>query len=119
MRAFCGGWVAAVEQGHYGHSARKATWLYAYGCDLPPLRYGASSATTLVSWCGNKIALPAPKRPMVGRGFREAPRGVYDERPRLSSREASRTPIEFRDLLLGMARSVVEMSGRMTSEARP
>jgi hypothetical protein len=24
-----GGWVCQVEQGHYGHLSRKATWLYA------------------------------------------------------------------------------------------
>ena len=26
QRVICGGWVAHVEQGHYGHQARKATW---------------------------------------------------------------------------------------------
>lgn len=47
-----GGWSAAdefggstccVEQGHYGHPARKATWLYAVRCALPALAWGASS----------------------------------------------------------------------------
>jgi hypothetical protein len=47
----CGGWVTAgdwigwtccVEQGHYGHRARKATWLYAVRCELPSLVWGAS-----------------------------------------------------------------------------
>lgn len=102
-----GGFVCAVEQGHYGHPARKATWLYVVGVrDLPSLRWGESEARTLVSWCGNKVALPSPKRrPMIGRAHRERPRGGYDERPRLSKRRASATPPEFAELLIAMARS--------------
>jgi hypothetical protein len=41
------GWTCCVEQGHYGHRARKATWLYAVGVDagdLPELRWGPSVA---------------------------------------------------------------------------
>ena len=34
-----GGWTCRVEQGAYGHRARKATWLYACGVDLPPLKW--------------------------------------------------------------------------------
>lgn len=34
------GWTCCVEQGHYGHPARKATWLYAVGCELPSLAVG-------------------------------------------------------------------------------
>lgn len=42
----CGGWTCCVEQGHYGHRARKATWLYAFGVGTPPqLRWGKSGAT--------------------------------------------------------------------------
>jgi len=33
-----GGWTCHVEQGHYGHMSRKATWLYAVGTDLPCTR---------------------------------------------------------------------------------
>ena len=39
------GWTAHVEQGHYGHRARKATWLYAVVNDpahLPILKRGPS-----------------------------------------------------------------------------
>jgi hypothetical protein len=84
------GHVAHVEQRHYGHRAKKATWLYAVGCDLPSLAwrtepYAKSSA--LVSWCGNRVA-------------------SGDRRPRLSGTEASATPVAFRDLLIDMARSV-------------
>lgn len=36
-----GGWTCQVWQGHYGHKAAKATWLYAFGVrDLPSLRWG-------------------------------------------------------------------------------
>ena len=35
-----GGWTCCIEQGNYGHQARKATWLYAVGVDLPSLRWG-------------------------------------------------------------------------------
>lgn len=38
---FEGGWTCCVEQGHYGHTARKATWLYVSGPrSLPVLRWG-------------------------------------------------------------------------------
>ena len=34
------GWVCEIDQGNYGHPARKRTWLYAVGCDLPKLTWG-------------------------------------------------------------------------------
>lgn len=34
-----GGSSCQVEQGHYGHISRKATWLYAVGVDLPELNW--------------------------------------------------------------------------------
>jgi hypothetical protein len=90
-RGLCGGWACHVEQGRYGHPAKKATWLYAYGCDLPSLRWGSTldaESTAMVSWCGNRT-----KR--------------MPDRPRLGQRAASATPHEFRDVLLAMARSSV------------
>ena len=82
-----GGWTCYVEQGKYGHAARKATWLYAVGVDLPRLRWGSSDqAVASVSWCGNHL------------------RGAED-RPRLGKHEAAATPPEFRDVLIAMARS--------------
>jgi hypothetical protein len=48
-----GGWTCCVEQGHYGHRARKATWLYACGvASLPSLRWGPSArpAPSLPAW---------------------------------------------------------------------
>ena len=90
----CGGWVCHVEQGRYGHPAKKATWLYAYGCDLPSLRWGADADTqseALVSWCGNRTK-------------------AFDARPRVGKKAASATPEAFRDTLLAMARSAGAVS---------
>lgn len=87
---FCGGWSCHVEQGRYGHVAKKATWLYAFGVELPTLRWGSSldtESTARVSWCGNHVK-------------------SGERRPRVGKAAAARTPIEFRNVLLDMARSV-------------
>jgi hypothetical protein len=90
VRGFCGGWSSRVEQGRYGHAAKKATWLYAFGASsLPTLRWGHDAdvkSQALVSWCGNKTQ-------------------AHDTRPRVGKAAASRTPIEFRDVLIAIARS--------------
>jgi hypothetical protein len=90
---FEGGWTCCVEQGHYGHPARKATWLYACHVPLPELRWG-----------------PAPNRQRLDDGFhskaeRDAARAAGQKpRKRLSRIECLSTPIEFRDVLLSIAR---------------
>jgi hypothetical protein len=62
QRGIEGGWTAHVEQFRYGHAARKATWLYAYGVKhLPSLRWGCTpdkASLALVSWCGNNGGEP-------------------------------------------------------------
>jgi hypothetical protein len=83
------GWSCHVEQGRYGHRAKKATWLYARGVTLPDLRWGSeldAKSQSLVSWCGNHIR-------------------SGDRRPRLGKRAASATPPLFRDVLLAAART--------------
>jgi hypothetical protein len=92
---FHGGWTCCVEQGHYGHRARKATWLYAFGVELPALKWG-----------------PAPSRTRIEEGFHskakaDAARRSPDwvPRKRLSERERIDTPLPFRDLLLSIART--------------
>jgi len=88
-RGLDGGWTCRVDQAHYGHVARKSTWLYAYGVDdLPALRWERARGTVVVSWCGNKLGRKNPHR------------------ERVTHREAIATPVEFRDILLGIARSV-------------
>lgn len=89
QRGMCGGWSAHVEQGRYGHPAKKATWLYAFGVELPSLRWGFNPdqrSAALVSWCGNHVK-------------------SGETRPRVGKAAAARSPIEFRDLLIGIARS--------------
>lgn len=89
QHGFCGGASCQVEQGRYGHPAKKATWLYAFGAELPDLRWGYSpdvDSKALVSWCGNRVR-------------------SGESRPRVGKRAASATPHAFRDVLLEMARS--------------
>lgn len=92
QRGVCGGWSCCVEQGHYGHRARKATWLYTYGCEPPPLQWGKSSAS---------VRLDAGYHSSEERRAR-AP-GMTPVK-RLSKAERLGTPPPFRDLLLGLAR---------------
>ena len=91
QRTLCGGWVAHVEQGRYGHPAKKATWLYAHGVsELPSLDWRTipdRASSALVSWCGNHTS-------------------KFEKRRRVGKAVASATPERFRDMLLEMARSV-------------
>lgn len=85
-----GGASCHVEQGRYGHPAKKATWLYAFGAaDLPRLFWGSDPeqrSRALVSWCGNHVS-------------------SGETRPRVGKDVASATPLHFRDILLSIARS--------------
>src|ERR1700722_10855218 len=84
VKAICGGWVAQVSQGAYGHKARKLTWLYFFGPGTPPsLDWSVPEPTAQISYCANHGDSPLP---------------------RLKPKEASRTPLAFRDLLLSIAR---------------
>jgi hypothetical protein len=99
-----GGWILAdgrgytccVEQGHYGHPARKATWLYVVGLyrhELPELRWGPSNGRRLDEGFHSKAerdaARAAGRKPI----------------PRLSKDENVATPIPFRDELIAIART--------------
>jgi hypothetical protein len=86
---FQGGWTCYVEQGRYGHAAKKATWLYARGVALPLLRWGVQpngSGAALVSWCGNHVS-------------------TEKKRPRIGKKAAAATPPAFAEALLSIARS--------------
>lgn len=88
-----GGWTCCVEQGHYGHRARKATWLYAAGVELPSLTWGPSQGERLEDGFHSTAERHAARAA-----------GVAPVR-RLSERERWATPEAFRDVLLAMART--------------
>lgn len=86
-------WFCQVEQGHYGHMARKATWLFVKGPQPPELIWG-----------------PAPQRlseiALERHGYEKARRTGVMAYVGGKDKKAirSRTPIAFRDLLLDIAR---------------
>lgn len=61
VRADMHGWTCQVDQGQYGHRAKKPTWLYAVRCDLPSLKWSPSDGVILHR-CSNKqrYVSPAP-----------------------------------------------------------
>ena len=92
-----GGWTCCVEQGRYGHYARKPTLLYAVGVDLPELRWGISEPTfppEAIAKHGLAYCKRAGELAFKG--------GGTDSGPRIH------TPPEFRDLLIAMARTVAQ-----------
>ena len=87
-----GGMTCCVEQGHYGHRARKATWLYANKISTPELVWGKAEGKTKIEdgFRSKEAAIIA----------RSAP--GYKPIKRLSAKERIDTPLEFRDLLISM-----------------
>lgn len=90
---FQGGWTCCVEQGHYGHRARKATWLYACGVELPSLIWGPAGGDRLDE------GFHSSEERHLARANGIPPR------ERLSTVERLSTPAPFRDLLLSIART--------------
>jgi hypothetical protein len=81
-------WICQVEQGHYGHPARKATWLLFVGPDRPPE----------IIWGPSPQRLPAKR--LGERGYESARRcGMVAN---LSHKQRQQTPIAFRNLLLSL-----------------
>lgn len=89
------GHTCYAEQGHYGHISRKPTWLYAVGCGLPELIWTAAPQRlhpTALAKYGYEKARRIGMAAMIG------------GKDKTKIRE--RTPVEFRDILIAMARSV-------------
>lgn len=77
-------WVTEVSQSAYGHKARKKTWLLycsPYHFEPPAVDWSDPKGTHLTSW--------------LQRTSRKA--------PRITKREADKTPPAFRDLLISLA----------------
>lgn len=91
---FYGGWTCCVEQGRYGHYARKPTLLLAYKASLPELDWGKGEPRLDPAVIARMGLQRAKRLGEVG-----ARGGGTDSRPRIG------TPARFRDLLLSIARS--------------
>ena len=87
-----GGWTCCVEQGRYGHYARKPTLLYAVGVELPELLWGVSEPQ-YPQWAIDKYGIGYCKRA----GELAFKGGGKDSAARIGTLAA------FRDLLLQIA----------------
>ncbi len=92
-----GVWVCHVEQGHYGHASRKATWLIACGMqrgELPELEW-TKGEQRLPQWMIDRYGYEKARRigvvAMVG--------------GKNKTRIRNTTPVPFRDVLIDIARS--------------
>lgn len=127
----CGGWIRAgidddawvccVEQGHYGHRARKATWLYTTHQKPPTLIWGASisearlddgfhSAEERRAFRSNRTLSPEmarKKKAWMDRVEAQTGRKFFK---RLTDTECVATPVGFRDLLISIARECTQRS---------
>jgi len=80
-----------VEQGHYGHMSRKATWLYAVGVSLPSLQWGR---------CEQRLHPVALERYGYEKARRIGMMAMVGGKDKTKIRNA--TPLEFRDVLISM-----------------
>lgn len=94
---FEGGWTCCVEQGRYGHYARKPTLLYLFGADPLPLEWGYGYAQLDPAVVARMGLQRAKRLGEVG-----ARGGGQNSTPRIH------TPAPFRDLLISLARSVTQ-----------
>jgi hypothetical protein len=95
---FHGGFTCCVEQGHYGHKARKKTWLYACKTEIPELKWGNSGKKMRI---GQGCHSKEERRRLTKTGICQ----------RLSKKQRTATPIEFRDLLISIAKTAHMESG--------
>lgn len=93
-----GMWTCCVYQGHYGHLAGKGTWLLACGIprdQLPELIWGP---------CEQRLHPRAVELHGYAKARRIGMMGMVGGKDKTRIRNA--TPLPFREVLLGIARSV-------------
>jgi hypothetical protein len=88
-------WTCCVEQGHYGHPARKATWLLVVGERPPDLIWGPSRGIRLDEGFHSKAERDAAR--------------ASGRMPvkRLSKTQNTLTPPAFAELLIGIVSSAL------------
>lgn len=84
-----------VEQGHYGHMSRKPTWLYAARCIVPQLDWSRGE---------QRLHPTALARYGYAKARRIGMTAMVGGKDKTKIRNA--TPEPFRDVLLGIARTV-------------
>ena len=89
-----GGLTCCVEQGHYGHRARKATWLYINKVKPIELIWGKAEG---------KMSIECSFHSAKERAL--AKKNGYAQKERITPRERLATPGPFRDLLIKIARN--------------
>lgn len=87
-----GGMTCHVEQGHYGHLARKPTWLYAVAPWLPQLRWGRGE---------QRIHPTALAKHGYAKARRVGMMAMVGGKDKTKIRNA--TPEDFRDVLVSIA----------------
>lgn len=93
------GWTCYVEQGHYGHFSRKPTWLFVSGMkreDLPELNWSKGE---------QRLHPVALERYGYAKARRIGMTAMIGGKNKTSIRNT--TPIPFRDVLIGIAKSAV------------
>lgn len=90
-----GGRSCYVEQGHYGHTSNKPTWLYAVVNDtFPPELNWTIGGQRIPDWMVERYGYEKARRISVV--------AMIGGKDKTKIRNA--TPVEFRDLLIGIAR---------------
>lgn len=89
-----GGWTCCVDQAHYGHAARKPTWLYACHTDRPDLNW-QPHPQVIPQWMIDRYGYEKARKIGV-----VAMIGGKDK-----TRIRNATPPEFRGLLISIART--------------
>jgi hypothetical protein len=95
-------WTCCVYQGHYGHLSGKPTWLYACVPHKPPeLIWGP---------CGQRLHPVALARYGYEKARRIGMMAMVGGKDKTKIRNA--TPIEFRDLLISIAKTITDEGNR-------